>query len=84
MELRAGVRYVLADNYVEQRDGQWVIHNPDERQASYVPFFPPALAPGRYRIHVAFTDPSLPAPLFTEDEDAIDYPPAIAEPPATR
>jgi hypothetical protein len=43
-----------------------------------VPFFPD-LAPGRYRVRAALTDPGLAAPLYAAEEVLIDYPLAITE-----
>lgn len=79
IELAAGGGHLLDDNYIERRDGRLVIYHPDEQQQdAYVPFFP-ELAPGRYRVRVALTDPALAAPLYTAEEVTLDYPPAIAE-----
>ncbi|WP_256203139.1 hypothetical protein [Pseudomonas sp. ML96] len=83
IELKPGEGYTLDDNYIEQRGGQYLIYHADEQQQdAYVPFFP-ELAPGRYRVRVALTDPGLAAPLYTSEEVLIDYPPAIAEPTST-
>lgn len=88
IELSASEGHLLDDNFIEQRDGQFVIYHVDENeQDAYVPFFPD-LAPGRYRVRAALTDPSLSAPLYSDEDALIDYPPAIAEeslstPPST-
>lgn len=79
IELSASEGHLLDDNFIERRDGQFVIYHVDENeQDDYVPFFP-KLAPGHYRVRVALTDPSLSAPLYSDDEVLIDYPPIIIE-----
>lgn len=81
VELSPSESYLLDDNYIERRNGQFVIYHADEQQKdAYVPFFPD-LAPGRYQVRVALTDPGLAAPLYAAEEVLIDYPPAIAEKP---
>lgn len=53
-----------------------------EGNGQYVPFFPD-LAPGRYRLAVVLTDPSLNAPVYSNQIE-VDYPFPKRPAPATR
>lgn len=79
IEAREGEGELLDDNYIESRNGQFLIYHPDRQgNDGYVPFFP-ELPPARYRIRAVLTDPSLSTPVYSEQEVEMDYPPAIAE-----
>ncbi|MEO4046655.1 hypothetical protein AAFN46_06125 [Pseudomonas sp. CAU 1711] len=77
--LSANESAMLDDNFIEHRDGQFVVYHADERgQDAHVPFFP-KLVPGRYRVRAVLTDAHLSAPIYSAQEVLVDYPPAIAE-----
>lgn len=70
---------LLDDNFIENHDGRFVIYHPNEQgEDAFVPFFP-QLPPGQYRVRAALTAPALTAPVFSDEEVLIDYPPQIAE-----
>lgn len=69
---------LLDDNYIERRDGRFVIYHADSQgNDAYVPFFPD-LPAGRYRIRAVLTDPALSAPVYSQQEVEMDYPPALS------
>lgn len=83
VELQAGADYLLDDNYIEQRDGQYLLYHPDDQQQDAYVLFYPHLRPGSYRVRVAITDPNLTAPLYAEEEVTLDYPAVLPEKTAT-
>ncbi|CAM3736998.1 hypothetical protein BOTU111922_03000 [Bordetella tumulicola] len=72
---------VLDDNVIEQHGGRYVIFHgvgaETDSKPEYVPFFPPDLAPGRYRVRAVLTDPGLHDPIYAKEEIEIDYPPRL-------
>lgn len=69
---------LLDDNYIERRDGRFVIYHADSQgNDAYVPFFPD-LPAGRYRVRAVLTDPALSAPVYSQQEVEMDYPPALS------
>lgn len=73
--LKPGQRTVLDDNFIEQRDNRYVIFHGSASAPDYVPFFPPDMVPGSYRVRPVLTSPDLPGPIYTKMEIDIRYPP---------
>lgn len=77
LSLKPGETRTLDDNPIERHDERHVIFHAAEEGQAYVPFFPPGLAPGRYRVRPVLTAPSLPGPVYARDPIEIDYPPTL-------
>ena len=75
--LKPAESHPLDDNVIEKHGDGYVIFHGSDTGTEYVPFFPPGLAPGRYKIRPVLTAPGLPAPLFANKQIEIDYPPRL-------